>query len=334
MRQRLSEIGWRTAIVLLVPSTFTTTRVAAQDQPLNAAALFLLFPVGATTVGMGQTAAAADGHGEVVFQNPAGVASLSSSEFALHTATLAAGPTNAITAFFPRHGIGVFGATLYLADYGDLELTDSSGTTNGRLSSRNFAFLATYATQLTGSVSLGVSYKLVQFAVTCSGACQSVPAGQGVTHALDVGGQFTVGADHALRIGVALRNVGFPLQVNNRDQADPLPTRLTVGAAYRVQLRPVDDSVADRFDLRMAADVDSPWRQTGNPDVRVGVDVGYREVVRVRGGYAFVHQGLSGPSIGLGVATGAIGVDLARMFLTGTDLVTPNPTFLSFRVEF
>jgi hypothetical protein len=334
MRQRLSEIGWRTAIVLLVPSTFTTTRAAAQDQPLNAAALFLLFPVGATTVGMGQTAAAADGHGEAVFQNPAGVASLSSSEFALHTATLAAGPTNAITAFFPRHGIGVFGATLYLADYGDLELTDSSGTTNGRLSSRNFAFLATYATQLTGSVSLGVSYKLVQFAVTCSGACQSVPAGQGVTHALDVGGQFAVGADHALRIGVALRNVGFPLQVNNRDQADPLPTRLIVGATYRVQLRPVDDSVADRFDLRMAADVDSPWRQTGNPDIRLGVDVGYREMVRVRGGYAFVHQGLSGPSIGLGVATGAIGVDLARMFLTGTDLVTPNPTFLSFRVQF
>jgi hypothetical protein len=334
MRQRLSEIGWRTAIVLLVPSTFTTTRAAAQDQPLNAAALFLLFPVGATTVGMGQTAAAADGHGEAVFQNPAGVASLSSSEFALHTATLAAGPTNAITAFFPRHGIGVFGATLYLADYGDIELTDSSGTTNGRLSSRNFAFLATYATQLTGSVSLGVSYKLVQFAVTCSGACQSVPAGQGVTHALDVGGQFAVGADHALRIGVALRNVGFPLQVNNRDQADPLPTRLIVGATYRVQLRPVDDSVADRFDLRMAADVDSPWRQTGNPDIRLGVDVGYREMVRVRGGYAFVHQGLSGPSIGLGVATGAIGVDLARMFLTGTDLVTPNPTFLSFRVQF
>jgi uncharacterized protein UPF0164 len=336
MRQRLSEIGWRTAIVLLVPSTFTTTRAAAQDQPLNAAALFLLFPVGATTVGMGQTAAAADGHGEVVFQNPAGVASLSSSEFALHTASLAAGPTNALTAFFPRHGIGVFGATLYLADYGDLELTDSTGTTTGRLSSRNFAFLATFATQLTGSVSLGVSYKLVQFAVTCSGsgACQSVTSGQGVTHALDVGGQFTVGADHALRIGVALRNVGFPLQVNNRDQADPLPTRLTVGATYRVQLRPVDDSVADRFDLRMAADVESPWRQTGNPDIRLGVDVGYRELVRVRGGYAFVHQGLSGPSIGLGVATGAIGVDLARMFLTGTDLVTPNPTFLSFRVEF
>lgn len=338
MRQRLSEIGWRTAVVLVLQSTHSTAGLAAQDQPLNAAALFLLFPVGAQTVGMGQTAAAADGHGEAVFQNPAGVATLTSSEFALHTATLAAGPTNALTAFFPKHGIGVFGATLYLADYGDLELTDSSGTTNGRLASRNFAFLATYATQLTGSVALGVSYKLVQFAVSCSGttsACQAVSSGQGVTHALDIGGQFSVGAEHALRIGVALRNVGFPLQVNNRDQADPLPTRLTIGAVYRLQLRPVDeDSVADRFDVRMAADVESPWRQTGNPDVRLGVDVGYRQMVRVRGGYAFLHQGLSGPSIGLGVATGAIGVDLARMFLTNTDLVTPNPTFLSFRVIF
>ena len=84
----------------------------------------------------------------------------------------------------------------------------------------------------------------------------------------------------------------------------------------------------------MAADVESPWRETGNPDMRLGVDVGYRELVRVRGGYAFVHQGLSGPSVGLGLATGAIGVDLARMFLTGTDLVVPNPTFVSFRVVF
>jgi hypothetical protein len=108
-----------------------------------------------------------------------------------------------------------------------------------------------------------------------------------------------------------------------------------VGAAYRVMLRPATDFPgADRFDLRMAADVESPWRETGNPGVRVGLDVGYREVVRVRGGYAFVHEGLSGPSIGVGVTTGSIGVDLAQAFLTGTDLVAANPTFISFRVAF
>jgi hypothetical protein len=327
--------GWRTAFALALLSAQPAVRLSAQGQPLNAGALFLLFPVGAQSVGMGQTAAAAEGHGEVVFQNPAGLGSLGSSEFALHTAQLAAGATNALTAFFPSHGIGVFGAAIYLVDYGDQDVSDSSGTTIGRIASRNLAFLASYATQLTGNVSLGVTYKLIQFRVDCSGACPPISSGQGVTHALDVGGQFTVGADHALRVGVALRNLGFPLQVNNRDQADPLPTRLTVGAAYRLQLRPlVDGSIAERFDVRMAADVESPWRQTGNPDLRLGVDVGYHGLVRVRGGYAFVHQGLSGPSVGLGIATGAIGVDLARMFLTGTDLVVPNPTYVSFRVVF
>jgi len=330
--------GWivgRIVAAVAVLAAGPAVRLAAQTTTLNNGALFLLFPVGAQSVGMGQTAAALDGRGEAVFLNPAGVGSLTTNEFALHNARLAAGATNAITAFFPRRGVGVFGATLDLVDYGDQEVNDSSGTTIARIAPRNIALLATFATQLTGDFALGVSYKLIEFRVDCSGACPPLSGGQGVTHALDLGCQFSVGADRALRFGVALRNLGFPLQVNNRDQADALPTRLVVGAAYRLLLRPVAvDSAGDRFDVRFAADVESPWRETGTPDVRLGVNVGYRDVVRVRGGYAFVNQGLSGPSVGLGVATGSIGVDLARTFLTGTDLVVPNPTFLSFRVVF
>ena len=284
---------------------------------------------------MGQTSGALDGHGEAVFQNPAGIGSLSQNEFTLHSARLAAGATNALTAFFPRHGIGVFGGGVYLVDYGDQDVNDSQGTTIARISPRNLALLATFATQLTGAFALGVTYKLVEFRVDCSGSCPTLAGGQGVTHALDLGGQFSVGPDHALRVGVALRNLGFPLQVNNRDQADPLPTRVVVGATYRVQLRSITAGSDDeRFDVRVAADLESPWRETGSPDIRLGMDVGYHEAVRVRGGYAFVHQGLSGPSVGLGLATGAIGVDLARMFLTGTDLIVSNPTFVSFRVVF
>jgi hypothetical protein len=54
----------------------------------------------------------------------------------------------------------------------------------------------------------------------------------------------------------------------------------------------------------------------------------------VRGGYAFAREGLNGPTVGLGVTSGSIGVDLARPFLQSTGLVTPNPTFISFRVLF
>lgn len=330
--------GWRSAVACLALSSPPAVGLLAQDQPLNAGALFLLLPVGAQSVGMGQTAAALDGRGEAVFLNPAGLGSLASNEVTLQSAHLAAGVTSALTAFFPRHSIGVFGAAFELLDYGDIPVTDSAtGTTVGTVTSRNFALLASYATQFSGVVSLGVTYKLIEFQVQCRGiGCAGVPGGgQGVTHALDLGGQFSVGPDHALRVGIALRNLGFPLQVNNNDQADPLPTRLVVGAAYRVQLRPVTDLPdADRFDMRVAADVESPWQETGTPDVRVGVDLGYREVVRVRGGYAFVHDGMSGPSIGLGVATRSIGVDLAQTFMTHTDLLAANPTFLSFRVVF
>jgi hypothetical protein len=311
-------------------------RLSGQAEPLNAGALFLLLPVGAQSVGMGQTAATLDGSGEAVFLNPAGVGSVTTGEFDLHSARLTAGNTTAVTAFFPRRGIGVFGAGVDLVDYGEVPVTDSGGTI-GQAAYRNLVLLATFATQLTGAVSLGVTYKLIQFRVDCTGDCRQFPGGQGVTHALDLGGQFTIGPDSALHVGVALRNLGFALQVNNKDQADPLPTRLVVGASYRLMLRPaaiVGTDEVDRFDVKVAADLESPWKETGAPDVRVGVDVGYRDVLRVRGGYAFVHEGLAGPSVGVGVAKGSIGVDLARMFLTGTDLIVSNPTFLSFRVQF
>jgi hypothetical protein len=36
----------------------------------------------------------------------------------------------------------------------------------------------------------------------------------------------------------------------------------------------------------------------------------------------------------MGLSSGAIGVDLARTFLSGSDFVSDNPTFFSFRVAF
>src|SRR5216117_886706 len=320
---------------MLVLSNIPTVQLSAQEPPLNAGALFLVFPVGAQAVGMGQTATASAGRGKAAFWNPAGLATLADDEFALHSATLVAGRSNVLSAYFPSRGIGVFGGSVYLVDYGDLDRTDQNGNTIARIAPRNFEFLASYATNLTGSFVFGISYKLVQFRVDCSGDCRDFPAGTGATHAVDVGGQFTVGPGGPLRIGIVLRNVGFRLQVNNQAQADPLPTRLAVGALYDMRLRPVTGgSLEQAFDVKLAADVDSPWGQAGQSETRIGLDIGYQKLVRVRAGYAFVQDGLSGPSVGLGVESGSLGVDLARAFLTGSDLQADNPTFFSFRVTF
>ena len=340
MRRRASKggwanwriVGWSLAVLL---SAHPPIRLSAQDIPANDGALFLVFPVGAYTVGMGQTGATLEGRGEAVFWNPAGIATLERGEFIVHTATLAAGRTTAVGAYFPSTRIGVLGATVYLVDYGDLEATDSSGTPVARVSPRNVAFLASYATTIPGGIVMGVNYKLVEFRVDCTGDCRDFPNGNGTSHALDIGGQIGIGEAHALRIGFALRNVGFRLQVENEAQADPLPARFVVGAMYRVPLRPWGDGEgAGRFDLQVAADVQSSWGEDGRAETRVGFDLGYEQLLRLRGGYAFVHDGLSGPSIGMGIRSGTLGVDLARLFVAGSDLVSTGPTFFSFRLVF
>ena len=335
-RQTVSRLGGQALpLALLLLTAYPPNRLTAQAPPLNTGALFLVFPVGAQAVGMGQTAMAVAGRGEAAFWNPAGLATLAEDEFAVHSATLVAGRSHVLGAYFPSRGIGVIGGAVYLVDYGDLERTDASGNTIARIAPRNFEFVASYATNLAGSFVFGLNYKLVQFRVDCSGDCRDFPAGTGTTHALDFGGQFHVGAGGPLRVGFALRNLGFKLQVQNQAQADPLPTRLAVGALYQLRLRPRDGAALDeRFDVKVAADVDSPWGQAGQSETRVGVDIGYQRLLRVRAGYAFVQDGLSGPSVGLGVESGSLGVDLARAFLTGSDLQVDSPTFFSFRVTF
>ena len=237
-------------------------------------------------------------------------------------------------AYFPTRNIGVFGGAVYLVDYGDLERTDANGNTIARIAPRNFEFLASYATSIAGSFVLGLNYKLVQFRVDCSGDCRDFPAGTGATHAIDLGGQFHVGAGGPLRFGVALRNLGFRLQVQNQAQADPLPTRLAIGALYEVHFRPAEGAALDQaFDLKLAADLDSPFGQVGQSGhgwVWMSAIRNSSACARIR----LVQDGLSGPSVGLGVETGSLGIDLARAFLTGSDLQVDSPTFFSFRVTF
>ena len=328
------QVLWLASLLL---SAYPLARLPAQAVANNAGALFLSLPVGAEAVGMGQTAVTLAGHGEAVFWNPAGLATMSASELGLQSGSLAAGKSYALTAFLHLNGIGVLGGAVYLLDYGDLDRTDSSSSTIARISPRNLEFLASYATQLGSAVSIGINYKLVELRVDCSGDCREFPNGHGVTHGLDVGSQLVVGPDGALRLGVAVRNIGFKLQVNNRDQSDPLPAHLVIGALYRVTFRrgAGEGVTGDGLDMKLAADLDSPWGSYGDSEMRIGVDVGYQRLVRVRGGYAFVHgEGLGGPSVGMGISTGSIGVDLARTFLSGSDFITDNPTFFSFRVAF
>src|SRR2546430_4479413 len=192
MRRSASD-GWsdrrtvgRQVLLVVFLSVSPTVRPSDAQQVNNSGALFLVFPVGARAVGMGQTAAALDGRGEAAFWNPAGLATLEKDEFGLQSATLVAGNTDAVTAYFPSHRLGVLGGAIYPLDYCGLDRPHATGNTIGRISPRNLEFFASYAAGIAGGVTFGVNYKLVQFVVDCSGDCTNLPSAKGTTHAVDV----------------------------------------------------------------------------------------------------------------------------------------------------
>jgi hypothetical protein len=296
---------------------------------------FLLLPVGARATALGQAATADGGTTEAIFWNPAGLADLPKSEFAVHHFNAFFGNGDAAVLAFHGARLGTIALSAYIIDYGDLDLTprEGGGPPIGRITPRNVSLSLSYGTPLGGGVDVGVTYKLVQFRVDCSGDCTDVPPTAATTHAADIGLRYTFAAV-PLSVGVGLRNVGFNLQVENSAQADPLPTRLAVGIAYAV-LRPAAGHEGERIDVRVLADLQSAVGHGAlAPMTLLGVESGVGDLIRVRGGYAFLDSDAKGPSLGLGLKMGAVSIDLARIFFANDNLGEKEPFHVSFRAVF
>ena len=294
---------------------------------------FLLLPVGARASALGQAAAADGGTSEAVFWNPAGLAVLVHAEFAIHHYDAFFGSGDAIVFAVPSSRLGAFAFTAYLVNYGDLAVTraDLGPEPVGQISPRNLALMATYATDLVSGISLGLTYKLVQFRVDCSGDCSQVPTATGTTNAVDIGLRYDASGWLPAVFGLTFRNLGFPLQVNNRAQADPLPTRVVVGVSVAV-VRP---SAVTGIDARVLADVQGTVGEGSlQPVTLVGVESGVGEAVRLRAGYAFLNSNARGPSLGFGVRFGDLAFDLASVFSVAEAVGDKPPVHISFRVIF
>jgi len=294
---------------------------------------FLLLPVGARAVALGQAATADGGSSEAVFWNPAGLASLARGEFAVYHYDAFFGSGDAIAIAVPSSRLGTFAVTAYLVNYGDLAVTraDLGPEPVGQISPRNVELMASYATDV-GPLAAGISYKLVQFRVDCTGDCSNVPTAAGTTHAVDLGVQYAFGGWRPVVVGVSLRNLGFNLQVNNRAQADPLPARLSVGVSAQV-VRPA--AGVEGVDARVLADVQGTVLEGPLTTVTlVGVESGVGSTLRLRFGYAFLNSNARGPSLGFGVRFGSIAFDLARTFNAAQDVGDTEPVQFNFRVVF
>ena len=292
-------------------------------------AAFLLIAVGARTTALGQAGIADARTAEAAFWNPAGLALMPQSQIVIHHATTFASNNTVLSGYLASSLVGVVGFAAYLVDYGSQDIVPGpQQPPTGRITPRNVELVASYATSLSRRLTIGVNYKLIQLRNDCSGDCGAIRPIAGTTHGVDLGVQYGPEAPGGLRLGLALRHAGFDLQLENAGQADALPTRLAAGADYQVEL-PQAPGAAPAF-ARLLVAVENPCCRSLSPDLRVGAELGYGEMVRLRGGYAFLRSESSGPSLGAGVQFDRLVVDFARVFFTSGNL--DEPVYLTLRV--
>ena len=334
MRRRRSK-----AVVLaaaLAAGGAITNVAGGQSGLAEEGALFLLLPVGARAVGLGQAVVADRSGSESVWWNPAAIGAATRREAAIHHSQSVAGTGDVVTIVVPSSLLGVLALSVNIFDYGEQESNpdptlpgDGGG---GTIIPRSFVYAATYATSLGNYVTAGLTYKLIQFRIDCTGPCPDI-AFSATTSAVDAGVQFMVRRSVPLLIGVAARNlVGLKLQVNDSQQSDPIPRRLQVGAQYRFD---VPTRIAPETAIRLSLDLIDEIR-VSNPTPRFGADVSYRDRFHVRGGYAFERSGseAGGPSIGLGLSTGNLVFDVGRIVSGLSADAGKAPTYLSLRYLF
>ncbi|HUG41070.1 MAG TPA: PorV/PorQ family protein [Longimicrobiales bacterium] len=316
------------ALALLVPAGADGQGEPEPDRSQECC-LLLLVPVGARASAVGGTLTARAGP-DAVFLNPAGLAGLRTNTFVVHHSDMSlAAQIDAFSLLITPFS-STLGISYQLFDKGEITTTDVTGQPIGELSLRDHLLVASFATTLVGGLSGGVSYKLFQQRIDCTGDCGGEES-RGTTHAVDFGLRFTPSWHPALELGVALVNLGFPLQMVNAAQADAFPARLHLGVGYDVlALLRADSPLA----ARVLVDVRDSPREPGDFAPSFGLELDMQRIIFVRAGYA-AGEGLgTGAAVGVELRYDRFDVAVARSFVNSSLEADTEPFQVSFGLNF
>jgi len=328
MRPRLSSA----LVACLVAAGAARAGLAgAQGTSGTDAGVFLLLPIGAEAVGMGQAVVAAEGGSEAVWWNPAGIAAQKKHELAIHHSQTFAGAGDVLSFIIPSKRSGSVAISLNILNPGEQQVTDPQNQPVGVILPRDLVFAGTYAVAIARRLNLGFSYKVIQFRVDCSGQCATVGTFVNSVRAADAGAQYKPSPESPLTLGLAIRNFGGTVQSGSSGARDALPTRTDAGFLYHLTF--LDKYLKDT-ELRAAGSVVST-RDVSGLSYRVGADMVYQSNVHLRAGYAVDdHNNDSSASLGFGVQSGRLVFDYARLFGGLSADAGATPTYLSLRFLF
>ena len=303
------------------------TAARAQTSSGSEGALFLLLPVGARSVGMSRAVTATTG-AESVWWNPAGLAGLEQGRFDVFRGRDLAGDATSLTLLTARDA-GVLGVSYLLFDLGTVDLRDDQGNFLGTASFRNHVGMVSAGGELLPGLALGLNFKLIQSRISCRGEC--LDAGiTATTWAVDLGAQWRNVGTLPITLAGALVHAGGELQVVNGEQADPLPARIRLAAAWHVLDRWVD---IDGLDATLTVELEDRWRDPGSPATYVGAEfsAGKEQALYVRAGYAFgAELQVDGAAVGVGVRYDRIDLGIAKSLASSSLVDDSDPVQISF----
>ena len=241
------------------------------------------------------------------------------------------GESTAISVLLPWKGVGTFGASYFLLDVGEQDLRDEFGNILGSLSVRNHLGIASFAASFANRVHAGVNMKLVQFRGACRGRCPDLETTSSA-YAMDVGMQAVPFANVPLRLGAMLAHAGTNFRIHNEEQADPLPMRLRLAAAYEVLHWFSGDAPTE---LWLAIETEDRARDLGSPTYYLGLDFSAAGLFFVSAGYVGGElDHTSGASVGVGFRLDRFDLHLAKSLTRSPVTGEREPVHVSFGVAF
>ena len=312
---RLHRAGLFVALMLMaaslaVPGASLHAQSEGERAPADEGALFLLLPVGSQAVGLARAMTVMPS-AESVFWNPAGLAGLAGNRVVLHRGDHVVGEATSLSALLASETRGTLGVSYQLFDAGSQALTDDQGNTLGSISVRNHQAILSAAAPVLPRVSAGMNVKYVVFDFSCRGQC---PEGRvrGSSYAVDLGMQVEPFESIPLRLGVLAAHLGPRFQVENAEQADPLPSRLRVAAGYRAFERMIEE---EPLGLEIMLEVEERLRDMGSPAVLVGLQfyAGGEDRIYLRSGYSLGDTDqVDGAAVGFGLRYERLEIGIAR----------------------
>ncbi|HLP16565.1 MAG TPA: PorV/PorQ family protein [Bacteroidota bacterium] len=276
----------------LMIAIMVQSSVMAQSKVGTTAAQFLGNSVGAKAIAMGSAFVASNDDVTGIYWNPGAFVQAKKSEFVFTNSEWLAGTKFRWFGLMIQLGDNALGLTLTQLDYGEDEVTtvDNPEGTGDRWSAADIAAGLSYSRQLSDRFSMGATVKYVSQRIYNETA-SSVTFDMGLLYVTDF---------HGMRLGMSMSNFGGDLTLSGRDLLTPTdidPThagsnKTLVGnlkvdswpmpLLFRVGLA-MDVVKNDEMSATVAVDALRPSDNTES--VNVGGEIGWRNMLFVRGGY-------------------------------------------------